>query len=180
MSAREPKLTLTRLWCPVCGRSDLASRGPSRHFAGGSRCPGEPQELRYELTDAASDLRAELAGVVAQRDEALANYLSELARCQDAIAERDEAYVERIVAAASCSHCAAALQAAVIGLECAIKVHAAVKMDSDEDSRVQAEALAAMELAFVAAREVLEAVWPDGLEAGDDRPVSGRQSGGET
>jgi hypothetical protein len=45
------------LWCPVCGRDDRYTNlkaAPGRHFAGGSLCAGEPQELTYKLPMAPS------------------------------------------------------------------------------------------------------------------------------
>lgn len=51
MNARPPG-RVTLLWCPVCGRDDRITdlkRGAGRHFSGGSKCPGAPQELEYVI-----------------------------------------------------------------------------------------------------------------------------------
>lgn len=51
MNARPPG-RVTLLWCPVCGRDDRITdlkRGAGRHFSGGVKCPGAPEELEYVI-----------------------------------------------------------------------------------------------------------------------------------
>ena len=47
-----PPARVTLLWCPACGRDDRYNdlkRGAGRHFADGSKCLGEPEEVEYRI-----------------------------------------------------------------------------------------------------------------------------------
>jgi hypothetical protein len=66
VNARPPG-RVTLLWCPVCGRDDRITdlkRGAGRHFAGGSKCPGEPRELEYVIPRVPEPLPALDAGSI--------------------------------------------------------------------------------------------------------------------